>query len=82
MPTWLIGLGSDLLKQIFGGLFSWISGEKKRADQQRIEGLKAERESIRKAAIDERRINEALTSGKPLRTPSDWNQAIEDPWRW
>jgi len=82
MPAWLVNLGSGLLKQIFGGLFSWVSGEKRRATQQQVEGLKAERESIRKAALDERRIGEALASGKPLRSPSDWNHAIDNPWSW
>lgn len=82
MPTWLISLGGGLLKQIFGGLFSWISGDKKVANEQKIAGLKAERESIRKAALDERRISDALASGKQLKSPEDWNKAITDPWGW
>ena len=80
MPTWLINLGSGLLKQIFGGLFSWISGEKKRANEERIRGLEAEKESIRKAALDERRIADAIAAGKPIHSIEDFNEAIAKSW--
>lgn len=74
--------GLPLLKSLLGGLFGWLSRDKQRADKERVEGLKAERESIRQAALAERNITKALMNGRKIVSPDDWNAAVKDPWGW
>jgi len=69
-------LAAGLLKSLFSGLFSFLGRDKARAEKERVEGLKAEKESIRRAANAERRIRRAMTLGYDVSSPESWNAVM------
>jgi len=77
MPTWLI----PLFKNLLSGFFGFITREKARAEKERVEGLKAQHESIRRAAAEEQKIQAALRSGVNIHNSADWNRTV-DQWKW
>jgi len=77
MPAWIL----PILKSLLGGLFSFITGEKARANKERVEGLEAQKESIRRAAAEEQKIASAIRGGVNIHNSADWNRTI-DKWSW
>ena len=77
MPAWLL----PILKSVFGGICSFLLQDKARAEKEYVEGLKAQKESIRQAAFEEAKIQAAMRSGVNIHNSADWNRTV-DRWDW
>jgi len=77
MPTWLL----PIFKSLLGGIMGFVTREKARSEKQRAEGLEKQRESIRRAALEEQKMQAAMRSGANIHNAHDWNKTIEE-WNW